>query len=83
VQRIAGPKRKKPKPISAADRLSAIAKHQRQITGPIPSLDITPRIRAFDLTVNRLSEEVRRLAQEWKFNVASICAEIERRASNP
>ena len=83
MKRTPGPKLKKQRAITPAERLSAIAKHQRQVNGPIPSLDITPRIRAFDLTVERVSEEVRRLAQEWKFSVESICAEIERRATNP
>jgi len=82
MKRIAGPKRKRSKPPSTADALSAIAKHQRQVSGPIPSLDITPRIREFDIEVERLSEAVVRLAQQWKFHIESICAEIERRAKS-
>jgi hypothetical protein len=80
MPRTPRPKRKRRPPTTTADRLSAIAKHQRQVTGPLPSMDITPRIRAFDLEVEAISERVKRLASEWKFNVPSICAEIERRS---
>jgi hypothetical protein len=79
--RIAGPKRKMQPQPSQAERLSAIAKHTRQVNAPAPALDVQPRMKAFDETVERLAEEVHALMSTWKFNAESICAEIERRAN--
>lgn len=80
MPRTPGPKRKRRQTTTAAERLSAIAKHQRQVNGPLPSMDLTPRIRQFDLAVDGIAQQVRRLAAEWKFATHSICEEIERRA---
>ncbi len=80
-QRTAGPKRKKqPKP-TTADSLSAIAKHVRQVNAPAPAKDLHPQIEHLDQRMTVLAAEVARLASETRFNVESICAEIERRAN--